>query len=110
MPAVGDNRQSHAGLPRGQSRPNEGGFLADGGCIQSVGTCHDMGTSAVRHSKHQGQRQVIGRPQVREEGIPAIFLRHYPANKSGKRNASVFARVCDLSRTTVYKYISLLEG
>jgi len=25
-------------------------------------------------------------------------------------NISEFARVCNLSRTTVYKYISLLEG
>lgn len=29
---------------------------------------------------------------------------------NGCLNASELARVCDLSRTTVYKYLSLLEG
>lgn len=29
---------------------------------------------------------------------------------SGKLNVSEIARVCDMSRTTVYKYISLLEN
>lgn len=51
----------------------------------------------------------IGRPQVTVENIPAIFLRHYPAYKNGSLNISELARVCGISRTTVYKYISLLE-
>lgn len=29
---------------------------------------------------------------------------------NGMLNVSELARVCDLSRTTVYKYLSLLEG
>ncbi len=52
----------------------------------------------------------IGRPQVGKDDIPTVFLRHYPAYKSGSLNLSELARVCDLSRTTVYKYISLLEA
>ncbi len=28
----------------------------------------------------------------------------------GSLNVSEFEKVCDLSRTTIYKYISLLEG
>ena len=51
----------------------------------------------------------IGRPQVTKEDIPSIFLQYYPSFKSGKLNVSELARVCDLSRTTVYKYVSLLE-
>ena len=51
----------------------------------------------------------IGRPQLTKEDIPSIFLRHYPSLKSGKLNVSELARVCDMSRTTVYKYVSLLE-
>ena len=38
------------------------------------------------------------------------FLRHYPAYKAGNLNVSELARVCDLSRTTAYKYIGPLEG
>lgn len=52
----------------------------------------------------------IGRPQVSKEDIPATFLRHYPAYKSKQLNVSELARVCDISRTTAYKYIGLLEA
>ena len=40
----------------------------------------------------------------------ATFLRHYPAYKSKQLNVSELARVCDISRTTAYKYIGLLEA
>ena len=62
-----------------------------------------MANAAAKGSK-------IGRPQTTKDNIPAIFLRHYPAYKSGVLNISEFSRVCDLSRTTIYKYISLLEA
>ena len=52
----------------------------------------------------------IGRPQATADDIPAVFLRRYPAYKKKQLNVSEMARVCDLSRTTVYKYIDLLEG
>ena len=45
-----------------------------------------------------------------KEDIPAAFLRHYPAHKNGQLNISELARVCDISRTTAYKYKSLLEA
>lgn len=63
--------------------------------------------SGMANAKAKGK--AIGRPQVGKEDIPATFLRHYPAYKSKHLNVSELARVCDLSRTTVYKYISLLE-
>jgi response regulator of citrate/malate metabolism len=34
---------------------------------------------------------------------------YYPAYKKGQLNVSELARVCDISRTTVYKYIEILE-
>lgn len=64
--------------------------------------------SGMVNARAKGKR--IGRPQVTVERIPAIFLRHYPAYKSGHLNISELSRVCDLSRTTIYKYISLLEA
>ena len=63
--------------------------------------------SGMANARAKGKQ--IGRPQITVDSIPAIFLRHYPAYKSGKLNISELARVCDLSRTTVYKYIDLLE-
>ena len=62
----------------------------------------------MANAKAKGKQ--IGRPQITVDSIPAIFLRHYPAYKTGQLNVSKLARVYDLSRTTVYKHISLLEG
>ena len=64
--------------------------------------------SGMENARAKGRR--IGRPQLAKEDIPAAFLRHYPAYKAGNLNVSELARVCDLSRTTAYKYIGLLEG
>ena len=63
--------------------------------------------SGMENARAKGRQ--IGRPQVSKEDIPATFLRHYPAYKSKQLNVSELARVCDISRTTVYKYIRLLE-
>ena len=62
--------------------------------------------SGMANAKAKGAK--IGRPQVTAEEIPSVFYRHYPAFKKGSLNVSELARVCNLSRTTVYKYISLL--
>ena len=63
--------------------------------------------SGMENARAKGRQ--IGRPQVSKEDIPATFLRHYPAYKRKQLNVSELARVCDISRTTVYKYIGLLE-
>ena len=63
--------------------------------------------SGMANAKAKGAK--IGRPQITAEEIPSVFYRHYPAFKKGSLNISELARVCNLSRTTVYKYISLLE-
>ena len=64
--------------------------------------------SGMANARAKGRQ--IGRPQVSKEDIPASFLRHYPAHKNGQLNISELARVCDISRTTAYKYKSLLEA
>ena len=64
--------------------------------------------SGIQNAKAKGVK--LGRPQTTAEQIPQIFYRHYPSYKSGSLNLSEFARVCGLSRTTVYKYVDLLES
>lgn len=64
--------------------------------------------SGMANAKAKGIK--IGRPQITTDNIPQVFYRHYPAYKNNQLNLSEFARVCNMSRTTVYKYISLLEG
>lgn len=64
--------------------------------------------SGMENAKAKGQR--IGRPATSKEQIPDIFYRHYPAYSAGSLNLTEFARVCNLSRTTVYKYLSILHN
>jgi len=63
--------------------------------------------SGIQNAKAKGKR--IGRPQTTKDDIPAAFYRHYPAYTSGRLNISEFARVCELSRPTVYKYPRIIE-
>ena len=60
--------------------------------------------------RFSGTARRIGRPQTTLDDIPANFLRHYPQYKKGAFNLTELARICDISRTTAYKYIGLLEG
>ena len=94
----------------GQPDPMSEAFL------QMAGVFSQLELSMIRMRVRSGMANArakgkqIGRPQVSKEDIPANFLRHYPAYKNGQLNVSELARVCDLSRTTVYKYMGLLEG
>ena len=64
--------------------------------------------SGMANAKAKGVK--IGRPQATKDDIPTIFYKHYPSFVQGNLNISEFARVCDLSRTTIYKYLNLLDG
>ena len=63
--------------------------------------------SGMANAKAKGKR--IGRPETTVEDIPAIFFRHFPAYNSGALNKAEFARVCDLSRPTIDKYIRIVS-
>jgi len=63
--------------------------------------------SGMDNAKAKGKQ--IGRTRTTEHTIPAIFYRHYPAYASGPLNISELARVCGLSRPTVYKYLHLIK-
>ena len=63
--------------------------------------------SGMANAKAKGKK--IGRPQTQKEDIPALFLKHYSAFMTGKMNVSELARVCGLSRPTVYKYLKMLK-
>ena len=94
----------------GQADPMSEAFLQMAGVFSQLelAMIRSRVRSGMENARAKGKQ--IGRPQVTVENIPATFLRHYPAYKKGQLNVSELARVCDLSRTTVYKYIGLLEG
>ena len=93
----------------GQADPMSEAFLQMAGVFSQLelAMIRSRVRSGMANAKAKGAK--IGRPQVTIDDLPNGFLRHYPSFKSGKLNLSELARVCDLSRTTVYKYISLLE-
>lgn len=62
--------------------------------------------SGMMNAREKGKH--IGRPQTTKKDIPAVFYRHYPAYMAGKMNLTELARVCGLSRPTVYKYLKMV--
>ena len=94
----------------GQADPMSEAFLQMAGVFSQLelAMIRSRVRSGMENARAKGRQ--IGRPQVSREDIPASFLRHYPAHKNGQLNISELARVCDISRTTAYKYKALLEG
>ncbi len=63
--------------------------------------------SGMQNAKANGRK--LGRPQTTKDDIPAVFYKHYPAYVAKQMNVSELARVCGLSRPTVYKYLKILK-
>ena len=93
----------------GQADPMSEAFLQMAGVFSQLelAMIRSRVRSGMENARAKGRQ--IGRPQVSKEDIPASFLRHYPAHKNGQLNISELARVCDISRTTAYKYKALWE-
>lgn len=84
--------------------------------IQMSGVFAELELRIIRERVRSGMANArangaqIGRPRTTKAQIPTVFLRHYPAYRNQQLNLSELARVCNISRTTAYKYIGLLEG
>lgn len=52
----------------------------------------------------------IGRPTTTIEKLPNSFLRHYPKYISRDVNVTELARLCDVSRQTIYKYVGIYKS
>lgn len=53
--------------------------------------------------------KTIGRPSTNIESLPGNFIRHYPKYRAKQINKTELARLCSISRQSVYKYISIYE-
>ena len=62
--------------------------------------------SGMANAKAKGKR--IGRRPTTKEDIPAVFMKYYPSYQNGAMNITELARICGLSRPTVYKYIKMM--
>lgn len=64
--------------------------------------------SGMANAKAKGKQ--IGRKPVTKDDLPTVFLKYYPAYMKGTMNITELARVCGLTRPTIYKYIQLHES
>ena len=94
---------------QGRLDPMSNAFVQMSGVFAELelGMIRERVRSGMANAKAKGVR--IGRPSLTKDDIPQVFYRHYPAYKNGQLNVSELARVCDMSRTTVYKYIEVIE-
>ena len=93
----------------GRADPMSEAFLQMAGVFSQLelAMIRERVRSGMVNAKAKGKQ--IGRPRLVMDDLPANFLRHYPAYKKGQLNVTELARVCELSRTTAYKYIAFLE-
>lgn len=63
--------------------------------------------SGVENARAKGKR--LGRPPICADGVPDTFLRYYPRYKTGALNISEMARLCQVSRPTIYRWIGAVE-
>ena len=83
--------------------------------IQLAGVFSELELNIIRERVKSGMAAAksrgakIGRPHMTADDIPQIFYKHYPSFVNGSMNLSELARVCNLSRNTCYKYLSLLK-
>jgi len=73
---------------------------------------HDMIVQRVKsglaNAKVKGK--TLGRPRTTADSVPGVFYKYYPMFKNGKINLSELARLCQISRVTIYRYLDIVEN
>ena len=92
----------------GQTDPMSEAFLQMAGVFSQLelAMIRARVKSGMENAKAKGKH--IGRRPTTKDDIPAVFYKHYPAYMAGSMNVSELARVCGLSRPTVYKYLRMI--
>ena len=62
--------------------------------------------SGLRHARAKGIR--LGRPKITAKDIPKKVTEKFALYKAGEITKTEYARLCDISRPTLYKYIALM--
>lgn len=63
--------------------------------------------SGMQNAKAKGKK--IGRPTTDKTNLPTNFLKYYPMYKSNEINVTEFSKLSGLGRTSIYKYIKIVE-
>lgn len=82
--------------------------------LQMAGVFSELELSMVRARVRSGMANAkakgkqIGRKPITKADLPATFLKYYPSYRDGTMNIAELARICGLSRPTIYKYIKMV--
>lgn len=103
-----------------------GGFIVDcskgeldamtDGMLKMMGVFAEMERNMISERVKSGMAnavakgKVIGRPVTTIENLPNSFIKYYPKYRNGQINKMELARLCNVSRQSVYKYIYIYEG
>ena len=86
------------------------------GMVSMMGVFAQMERDLTSQRVKMGQENArakgkkIGRKRTSKDDIPAIFLKYYPQYISKKINKSEFAKLTQLSRPSIDKYIKIVEA
>ncbi len=102
-----------------------GGFIVDctkgqldamtDGMLKMMGVFAEMERNMISERVKSGmvnaiaKGKVVGRPSTIVDNLPSNFIKHYPKYKSGQVNKTELARLCDVSRQSIHKYINIFE-
>ncbi len=84
--------------------------------LQMAGVFAELELSITRARIKSGMENArakgaaIGRPRTGLDDIPPAFLKFYPAYQSRRLSATEFARITNLGRTTLYKYLKIVTS
>lgn len=85
------------------------------GMIQMMGVFSELERNMISNRVKLGlenakaKGKILGRPKTKVEDIPNIFFKYYPLYKDGSIKLTEFARLCNMSRTTIYKYLKMIK-
>ena len=65
----------------------------------------------LERNNAKAKGKTLGRPTTKGEDVPSKFIKNYKLYLDPNNNINVteLARMCNMSRTTVYKYMKLME-
>ena len=84
--------------------------------LQMAGVFSELELSMIRARVRSGMANAkakgkhIGRKPVTRAELPTVFLKYYPSYLNGSMNIAEMARLCELSRPTVYKYLRIIQA
>ncbi len=82
--------------------------------LQMAGVFSELELSMVRMRVRSGlanaraKGKALGRRPITKADLPTPFLKHYPSYVDGTMNITELARICGLSRPTIYKYLKTI--